>query len=287
MNLIMFMYHRVLPEEHPEAVTCELFRKQLDYMLDKFHVLSPSEVTAFLRTGALPAGIRKNCAALSFDDGYLDNMLYADPILKEKGCAAMMAVSAGFRHSGEVRETESIEILNRDHSAICEACKNKDYRNYLNEQELRYLEKSGRWSLEAHGTRHALGAAGKSVLCAPQGCTPVEFGEMLRKDILNCRRYLEALTGREGHVFFWPYGHYSTAAAEIVRECGYDIQFTVSKGVCKGKDPRLCLPRIGVSRWKKFHKNCIVFSNPVLRAFRSLFPNEQVCFDEFWEETGK
>ena len=284
MRLLMFMYHRVLPEPHPDAVTCKLFQQQLDYMQNKFHMLSPQEAAAFLREGVLPVGVKKNCAALSFDDGWVDNMLYADPILKERGLSAMMAVSAGYRHDGEIRTSETPGILNRDFSATVEACKNGDFRNFLNENELRYMSESGRWALEAHGTQHRLGALGKSVLCAPQKKTAAEFETMLREDIMNCRQYLNDLTGRRGNIFFWPYGHYSIRAAEIVRECGYDLQFTVKKGVCNPKDPSLVLPRIGVSRWKKFRKNCIVFNNPLLRKMRQFFSSEQVCFDEFYGE---
>lgn len=284
MSLLMFMYHRVLPESHPDAVTCDLFERQLDYMQEHFHLLSPAEVVAFCRQGVLPAGRKKNYAALSFDDGWVDNMLYADPILKKRGISAMMAVSAGYRYDGEIRDSEDPEVLMRNNTSAQEAARNGDFRNYLNEKELRYLAESGRWSLEAHGTRHYSGALGKSILCAPQGESSAEFETMLRDDIMNCRQYLDTLNGRKGHVFFWPYGHYSTRAAEIVRDCGYDLQFTVRKGVCKAKDFRLVLPRIGVSRWKKFKKNCVVFGNPFLRTLRRLFSSEQVCFDEFWQE---
>ena len=144
------------------------------------------------------------------------------------------------------------------------------------------LSDSGRWFLAAHGTRHFTGCRGKSILCAPQQDSVEIFEKNLREDILNCRAKLDDLTGRTGRVFFWPYGHYSGRAAQIAKECGYDLQFSVYKGACKADDPRLVLPRIGVSRWKKFRKNCIVFRNPLLSAIRSLFSSEQVCFDDLY-----
>ena len=30
--LTMLMYHRILPQEHPEAVSVPMFRRQLDYL---------------------------------------------------------------------------------------------------------------------------------------------------------------------------------------------------------------------------------------------------------------
>lgn len=283
MSLLVFMYHRILPEPHPEAVCTDLFRRQLDYLQSKFRVLSPEETVAYLRGGTLPSG--KNArpfAALTFDDGWTDNLLYADPILKERGLSAMMAVSAGYLHDGPVRETEDPGILFRSSSEAAQSASNGDLRNYLSTPELKTMSDSGRWLLAAHGTRHFLGCRGKSILCAPQEDPAETFEKKLREDILNCREKLDRLTGRTGRVFFWPYGHYSTRAAGIVKECGYDLQFSVYKGSCRADDPRLVLPRIGVSRWKKFRKNCIVFRNPVLSFLRSFFSSEQVCFDDFY-----
>ena len=116
----------------------------------------------------------------------------------------------------------------------------------------------------------------------PQGESIEEFERNLRKDILNSRNYLDNLTGKVGKVFFWPYGHYSNQAAQIVKECGYDIQFSVFKGSCKFRDKRLVLPRIGVSRTPKLRKNSIVFSNIVLEKLHGLFHTEKVCFDDFY-----
>ena len=282
MPLLVFMYHRVLPEEHPDAVSVPLFRRQLAYLRRHFRVLSPAETCRYLRGEEVFPG---RCAALTFDDGFLDNLLYADPLLREAEMSAMMAVSAGFMEDSPlVRTEESPEILRRTSREAADAAAQGDRRSYLTAGELRQLAASGVWSLEAHGTRHRTGARGKSVLCAPQNEPVDRFERELRADILNCRAKLDALTGRTGRVFFWPYGHYSSQAAEIVRDCGYDLQFSVCKGACRPGDRRPVLPRIGVSRWGKFRKNCIVFGDPLLAALRDLFPREQVRFDEFYRE---
>lgn len=283
MPLLVFMYHRVLPEPHPEAVDLPLFRRQLDYMQENFQLLTPDECCRYIRDGIVLAG-KKCCAALTFDDGWADNLFYATDELKKRGLQAMMAVSAGFAHSGSVRETIDRETLLRPIEKSAASARAGDPASYLNEAELKMLMGSGVWSLEAHGTRHMTGSLGKSVLAAPQGESDAEFAEKLRADILNSRRYLDNLTGRTGKVFFWPYGHYSNPAAQIVRECGYDIQFSVYKGACKPADRRLVLPRIGVSRWKKFHKNSIVFRNALLEKLHGLFHTEKVCFDDFYQE---
>ena len=284
MALLVFMYHRVLPQAHPEAVECGLFERELDLLQKKFRFLTPSQVEEYLRGKDFPEE-KGDFAALTFDDGWADNLFYATGILKERKLTAMMAVSAGFQYEGPLREREEMRVLMRSMRESSEAARFRgDFQSYLSVSELKSLVSSGVWSLEAHGTRHFTGAKGKSVLAAPQGEGASRFEEELKKDILQSREYVDGLTGKKGRIFFWPYGHYSTRGAEIARECGYDIQFSVYKGACRRNDPRLVLPRIGVSRFRKLYKNVLVFGNPLLAAIRKLFPAEQVCFDEFYRD---
>ena len=283
MSLQVFMYHRILPEPFCEAVDTDLFKRQLDYLQTHYNILTPQETYDYIRLGTKPANSRP-CAALTFDDGWIDNLLYVTPILKERKLQAMMAVSAGFRHSGSVRHEADRDILFRKMEQNAAAARSGDKSAYCNESELRELISSGAWSLEAHGTRHFTGKYGKSILAAPQGESAGEFSRTLKEDILNCREYMDNLTGKTGKIFFWPYGHYSDQAAQIVKECGYDLQFSVYKGSCRPNDSRLVLPRIGVSRWKKFHKNSIVFRYRFLEMLHGLFHTEKVCFNDFFRD---
>ena len=283
MSLCVFMYHRILPSPHPEAVALPQFQHQLDFLQKHFDILTPNEVFDYIHNGKVPRKNR-NYAALTFDDGWADNLFYATDELKKRGLQAMMAVSAGFAHKGEIRSGLEESALRRPTEAAAAAARAGNPENYLSEDELKYLISTGVWSLENHGVRHYLGSKRKSVLAAPQGEEKEAFLEKLRIDILSSRAYLDELTGRRGRIFFWPYGHYSTPAAEVVQECGYDIQFSVYKGACRPKDKRLVLPRIGVSRCKKLHKNSFVFSHAILEKLHGLFHVEQVCFDDFYQD---
>lgn len=108
--LTMLMYHRILPQEHPEAVSVPMFRRQLDYLQRHYQILAPEEVLDYVH-GRLRDAPRPY-AALSFDDGWLDNWLFATEILKARGLRATLAMSAGYLYEGAVRKTESDEILN-------------------------------------------------------------------------------------------------------------------------------------------------------------------------------
>ncbi len=279
MSLTVFMYHRVLPRRLPGALIVEEFERSLDYLERHYRMLPAAEVEDFV-TGA--RGYRGNFAALSFDDGYVDNLLFAAPVLKRRGLTALLAVSAGPLRDGAVRDSESDAVLYRDADAAGAAWRSGDCSNFLNRAELRAMQDSGVWQLEIHGTHHELGSAGFSLLSCPQnGMDEAAFREFLAADLHNAYRELSAITGRRHRILFWPWGHYSRAAVAAARDCGLDIQFTVSKGVVRNGDVRAVLPRIGVSpRYRKFVRNCFVFRHPLLAVIHDLFGRVRVDADQ-------
>lgn len=276
--LMMLMYHRILPYEHPQAISTSQFNAQLDYLEKHYSFLTPEEVISYIK-GDLEED-SKPYAALSFDDGWCDNHLFATAVLKERQLRAICAVSAGYFYEGTVREDESAEILNRSMDEAQKAAAAGDFRSYASLQELKEMLDSGVWRLEAHGTSHIKGNGDCSYLAVPQKDeTLAAYRNRLKNDITTCRTRLKEKLGVETEMFFWPWGHWSTAGFETVKEMGL-IQFTVSKGVIKRGCSVELLPRVGVSpRWKKFRKNCFVFRYPAFAMFHDLFHTEKVCFD--------
>ncbi len=276
---MMLMYHRILPYEHPQAISTAQFNRQLDYLSKHYHFLTPEEVIAYTK-GEL-ADRLKPYAALSFDDGWCDNHLFATPILKERHLRAILAVSAGYLYDAPVRTTESPEILNRSMDEAQKAAASGDFRSYASLQELQTMRDSGVWRLEAHGTAHIKGDGNCSVLAVPQHNESLEaYRNRLKEDITHCRTQLQEKLNVQTEMFFWPWGHWSELGYETVKEMGL-LQFTVAKGSIKRGSFDKLLPRIGVSpRWKKFRKNCFVFRHPLLTALHDLFHTEKVCFDD-------
>jgi len=276
---MMLMYHRILPYEHPQAISTAQFNRQLDYLSKHYRFLTPEEVIAYTK-GEL-ADSSKPYAALSFDDGWCDNHLFATPILKERHLRAILAVSAGYHYDAPVRTTESPEILNRSMDEAQKAAAAGDFRSYASLQELQAMADSGVWRLEAHGTAHIKGEGNCSSLAVPQHNESLEaYRNRLKEDITHCRTQLLEKLNVQTEMFFWPWGHWSAPGYETVKEMGL-LQFTVAKGSIKKGSFDQLLPRVGVSpRWKKFRKNCFVFRHPVLAALHDLFHTEKVCFND-------
>jgi len=282
MALTLFMYHRVLPRACSGALTVAEFERTLDYLEKHYRMLRADEVERYV-TGEFRC--RGDCAALSFDDAWIDNLLYASDVLRRRGLSALLAVSAGCLHDGAVRTEESDAVLCRSMDEAQAAARSGDMSSYLNRAELLAMQESGAWRLEVHGTHHELGSGGASVLGYPQnGMDLAAFGKFLASDLENARAELTRLTGRTHRMFFWPWGHYSSCAVDTARRCGFDIQFTVEKGSIRNGDVRLVLPRVGVPpRYGKFVRNCFIFRHRVLESLHGLSHKVKVCFDDRME----
>ena len=98
---LVLLYHRVNPEKDPffPSQSPRAFDGQMRYLAECYHVLPLSEVFERLREGR---EIEPYSIAVTFDDGYRDNLLYAHPILKKYGLRATLFVPTGLIETGQV-----------------------------------------------------------------------------------------------------------------------------------------------------------------------------------------
>ena len=107
----VLFYHRVNaypfeklgPVSREITVRPEAFARQLDYLKRRgFRTLGPEELLARL-TSEVEAP-EERVIAITFDDGYEDNLIWAVPMLKARGFQAIVFVVTGFigKESGEV-----------------------------------------------------------------------------------------------------------------------------------------------------------------------------------------
>ncbi len=96
---LILLYHRVAePESDPQllSVSPRHFAEQLETLVQRVKLLSLAELVAALREGALP----RRAAALTFDDGYEDNLKTAKPLLEAHHVPSTVFVATG-RLEGE------------------------------------------------------------------------------------------------------------------------------------------------------------------------------------------
>lgn len=194
-------------------VSAEKFDRQCWLM----HKLGMRGVAMGEGLGALRDGTANKLAVLSFDDGYLDNLTHAAPILHSHGfqaiCYVVSGAMGGFNHWDADKLAVAKPIM--DAAAI--------------EQWLAYGNEIG-----SHTVSH------------PRLTELDRPGQM--HEIAESRLQLRRITGAAVDHFCYPYGDYDQRSAELVREAGYVSAVTARRGPAVPASDLFRLPRISVNR---------------------------------------
>ncbi len=160
----------------------------------------------------LAGGLRgERTVAITFDDGFADNMAAAEA-LEARGMRATWFVVTG-RLGAEARWSRGVE------------------GRLMSAAEVRRLHEAGH-EVGSHTRTHA-------ALDALEG-------PALEEEVAGSRRELEDILGAPVTAFAYPYGRVSEAAARAVRAAGYRAAVTCRGGAVRpGADP-LALPRLEV-----------------------------------------
>ena len=211
----VLMYHSIDDFDSPISVSPELLRQQMDYLVAKRYVTW----TAGRFVDALRKGERlpRRLTVLTFDDGYLNNVTQALPILEERGlCATMFMVT---NNAGEIphwgdRDLERIRRqIDEDFPGGPEDKKRAE------EAVMKTLtERLATWE-ELKGTPER----GLEILSHTRThCFMDDVdGDRLQSELAGSRRDLEEHGLGSSNSLAWPYGKYDQAAIEAAEAAGY------------------------------------------------------------------
>jgi peptidoglycan/xylan/chitin deacetylase (PgdA/CDA1 family) len=191
--IVVLFYHRVADRDLTDwTMTRADFRAQIDWLQQHFELLSMDQVQERLRQGRSP----RPAVAITFDDGYADNMDYALPLLAERRIPCLYYVSTQF-------------ILNQNGFPHDQALGLN-----LEPNSVRDLKRLMRWGIDigSHTRSHP------------------DMGQLFERreleyELAGSRRDLMNLLGVPIRHFAFPYGqriNISTAAIEAARRAGYE-----------------------------------------------------------------
>src|SRR5690606_37404428 len=99
-NIAVLMYHHVAEQGGSLTVSAKQFESQVRGLSERgYRSLRAQEFAAFLEGAPLP----KKSVLITFDDGYLDNWVYAHPVLKRYGMSAVLFAITRFIGEGPAR----------------------------------------------------------------------------------------------------------------------------------------------------------------------------------------
>lgn len=154
---------------------------------------------------------------ITFDDGYLNNLVHALPVLQRQGFSSTCyAVS---------QQLGATNIWDRKVGIAQTALMAAD--------ELRQWVHGGQ-EVGAH-TRNHVHLKSLDALAA-------------QTEIAGCQSELEAACGQPVQHFCYPYGEFAPAHVELVRAAGYRTATTTQRSRCLTGEDRLTLPRVPVLR---------------------------------------
>ena len=261
---LILLYHRVAnakPGPHSNvsglSVTPEHFEQQLAVLRRRF---APLRLRDLLES---PPRFRHPAVAVTFDDGYADNLHAALPLLERFGIPATFFVTSGMlggerefwwdtleRQSGRdsgLYERHRVELLQLDEGArskrlaeiVEAAAMGSEVRHRtLTHEELRRLDAHDLCDVGAHTVTHA------RLSCL----TP----DRQRREITGAKTQLEEILGHEVSYFAYPFGESSAFdddSVTIAHEAGFTAAFSGERGTVTQLRNRYRIPRCSVRDW--------------------------------------
>ena len=144
--------------------------------------------------------------ALTFDDGYRDNLIAADPILERYGGKATLFLTVDRHEKGWSSKK------NEKHSDLELMLEPK-----LLDEDIRHMLNSGRWEIGSHGISH------ENLLRVPDDTKKSEISESKTK--------LEGQFSTPVISFAYPFGYYQQSDVRLVQESNYRFGLTTDQGV--------------------------------------------------------
>lgn len=154
---------------------------------------------------------------ITFDDGYLNNLTHAAPVLQHLGFSATCYVV-----SDMLGQTNAWDLENGVPPS-----------ELMSPHHLRQWLQAGQ-ELGAH-TRHHVRL-------------PTLDAAACRDEIDGCKAEIEHITGAPVQHFCYPYGEFTPAHVAQVAQAGYQTATTTQRGRCQSGDALLELPRVPVLR---------------------------------------
>lgn len=258
--LPVLMYHHISPK--PGLVTCspENFRVQMEWLAKNgWKTLSTAAFAQALETGELP----KKSVLVTFDDGYLDNWVYAHPVLQEFGQRATIFLITGWIGDGSERPhagQANVPEVPSHPQAMAAAANGQLDAAFLRWSEVEAMQKAGTFDFHSHTHSHTRWDQSVADQAARDAA--------LAADLAASRATLSARLGAASPHLCWPQGYFDAAYQRVAKEAGFTHLYTTEPGVVRSDVDLARIPRLVVkdkpAAW--FGQRMSLYGRPLLSA---------------------
>lgn len=262
----VLMYHHVNPEGKFINVSPETFERQMRYLKDTGFTAVCTEDFAGILSGKIAAP--RKPVMITFDDGWLDNWVFAFPVLKRYGMKAVIflvtsrVARQGIRPRSDQGYTDALPT-HRESKALIEDGRADTVM--LSWDEVAEMQDSG--MVEFHSHTHTHQRWDKLI--------PDRSGrnEALRNDLQTAKELLEE-KGLGGNCLCWPQGFYDDDYLSLAASLGYRMMFTTEAGTNDSVERLQRIKRIVIGNigTLSFAKKLFIYARPRLsRVYLTYF----------------
>jgi peptidoglycan/xylan/chitin deacetylase (PgdA/CDA1 family)/glycosyltransferase involved in cell wall biosynthesis len=281
-RLVVLLYHGVVRTSETQLndlhVSAERFRRQMNWMCQKFRPVSLRQVVAAMDGRAL---LPRRAVLVTFDDGYENNFTVALPILKQLNIRPTIFIPTEFIDERGAYWNEDLEARIRDTGALGIPFQSRWlWLRNLQERRSAFKEISGvlKRADPAHRERLCeelqiqLSQGGeKDTSATEQRCSwdqliamkreGVDIGshtnshallpglplDEIRCELEDSKKQLELRLSAPVKAFAYPNGDWDSAVRELVEKTGYSCAFTTQPGTNGRHTDRFLLHRVCIN----------------------------------------
>ena len=282
---VILAYHRIAdlsPDSHALCTPPDVFRDEMRYVRERCTPVALEDLVRAAASGSIPEG----AVAVTLDDGYLDALTDASPILSELGVPATFFVNSDRLDEEHERWWDILERIFLCHPSLPPALRIPVGGRELaaptatRAERARALELLSRaaWPLDGPARQRMVAdvAAWSGAPASPRSTHRVLTGseirtladrpghtvgahttnhlaltthpvETKRREILDDKATLEQQLDRPVTLFSYPYGELDAETIACVRDAGFRAAVTVNAGFVAAGTNRLLLPRIEIT----------------------------------------
>ena len=286
-DISVFCYHKVTNLKKEEllgtpdedlAVNIKIFENQIKYLVNNFKVIDPYELTDIEKIKST----KEKKVLITFDDGYLDNLENALPILKKYKVNAIIFITTNFIGNNEAPWWELLwDILQNSDDFIFEGKKFNLLKNRKNKKEIFeflrnkffFLKKKEQIELIKkifHENKAEFSFKIKSNFLNKENIRNLSKEDLIhigahthnhqnlrllndnetKEEILSSKKILEDLTQTSVDFFAYPYGtknSYKKMDYKILKDNKFKLAFTTEFNNYKiGSHSPFFIPRMGL-----------------------------------------
>lgn len=229
----VLMYHHVSPSPGMITLTPQHFAEQIRGLAAAgYRSLSAAEFAAYLAGEPTP----DKSVLITFDDGYLDNWVYAHPVLREFGMKAVMFIVTDWVKDGPLRPhagdaSAALPPTPSHHDCEAAATSGRAADVIVHWSEVEAMAAAGTFEFHSHTHTHTR--------WDKISADPAAKREGLSADLALSRATLVRRLGAVSDHLCWPQGFFDDDYVEIATAAGFRHLHTVRPGPNRpGDDPR-------------------------------------------------